>query len=113
MLLSKRKAGSLAQEKLYSYYYVIYKQPWLTANTWLGFGPGMLAGLREGIVQARTCRSPTSGGRRLAVTSDTAGDDAQDRQTTGKLYGMAGRSMVAGGLLLPAGQTWAILRATE
>lgn len=65
---------------------------------WPGFGPGMLVGLREGIVRARPRRSPMSGGRRLAVPSDTAGDNGQDRQTASMLYVMAGRSMVDGGL---------------
>ena len=62
-----------------------------------GFGPGMLAGLREGIVRAKPHRSPMSGGRRLAAPGDTAGDDGQDGQTD-SVYVIAGRSMVAGGL---------------
>lgn len=77
------------------------------------FGPGILAGRGDGIVRARPHPSPVSEGRRLAAPGDTAGDDGWDRQTTGVLYVMAGRSMVAGGLRLLAGQTRAVLKATE
>lgn len=63
-----------------------------------GFGPGMLAGLGEGIVQARPRHPPMSGGRRLTVHGDTAGDGGQERQTAGVLCVVAGRSMEDGGL---------------
>lgn len=63
-----------------------------------GFGPGMLAGLGEGIVQARPRHPSMSGGRRLTVHGDIAGDGRQERQTASVLCVVAGRSMEDGGL---------------